>query len=200
MLSRTEALEQIGFNGAALRRARSGRYTLPELRAAIAASTGPRSGERGVRNQDSRCHRRRGRFNGAALRRARSDAGSRLPQGVAGFASTGPRSGERGVTARRRRRRWRKCFNGAALRRARSAACNAPTVRTRGASTGPRSGERGVRAVACRSCRNRRASTGPRSGERGVGNAVRAYCLGCICFNGAALRRARSGAQAGWAW
>ena len=112
----------LSFNGAALRRARSG--------------GGGGLGER-----------RAQRFNGAALRRARS--GDVAVFGVAPLdASTGPRSGERGVTvehvgacvtlvALQRGRapesaEWRKHnpppnpakrFNGAALRRARSAPC-----------------------------------------------------------------------------
>ncbi len=60
------------------------------------------------------------------------------------------------------------------------------------ASTGPRSGERGVLGEAAAQVLREAASTGPRSGERGVGSTRCTPRRGCIGFNGAALRRARS--------
>ena len=84
-----------GFNGAALRRARSAPPLHPRGASPV-ASTGPRSGERGVVD--------RFRNGGREV-----------------IASTGPRSGERGVAGRRGRTpHYRRRFNGAALRRARS--------------------------------------------------------------------------------
>ncbi len=118
-----ETNEMIGFNGAALFRARSGTEAKGEATLAIAASTGPRSFERGVWVKVEQKHYRqpllqRGRalssaecqprqssemkelgcFNGAALFRARSVDGGQPKQWSSDPASTGPRSFERGVS------------------------------------------------------------------------------------------------------
>ena len=60
-----------GFNGAALGRARRFGLTSLDLTGQGAASTGPRSGERGDRWPPSPYARHEHRFNGAALGRAR---------------------------------------------------------------------------------------------------------------------------------
>ena len=81
-------------------------------------------------------------------------------------------------------------FNGAALRRARIFCDDSFDHEFGTASTGPRSGERGYvdRGVLPGPPNN--ASTGPRSGERGYHAAALADAEQ-LCFNGAALRRAR---------
>ncbi len=134
------------FNGAALRRARSGERrglcsgsetcfngaALRRARSAPARSAG---------NKPSRS------FNGAALRRARSETCGLQELALEQEASTGPRSGERGVHLLHAR-----TLRNVSLQRGRA----------------PESAEW------CRSrnwaiCANK-ASTGPRSGERGVAN------------------------------
>ena len=84
------------FNGAALRRARSGRRRRPAQQAQRAPSTGPRSGERGVSDFTTQI------ITAANLQRGRAPESAEWP-GTAAHAggrlspSTGPRSGERGV-------------------------------------------------------------------------------------------------------
>ncbi len=162
------------------------------LHAARAASTGPRSGERGdVVDQEvvdgSQCS-----FNGAALRRARRLLVEFAPPAGLELASTGPRSGERGD-------------EGSPHRRSHGVrASTGPRSGERGddrtfhglpnhgpASTGPRSGERGDLVAGHRRQAAALASTGPRSGERGDARSPLDWRRGRACFNGAALRRAR---------
>ena len=163
-----------GFNGAALRRARSLAWCCFAWREKN-ASTGPRSGERGVNNEVEACRPLEWLQRGRAPESAESARGHR-PRGQGQPASTGPRSGERGVKPVVDRRRAKtKRFNGAALRRARSRVRgDLGAGRGLGASTGPRSGERGVVPPRHRAHRRHPASTGPRSGERGVAREVAA--------------------------
>ncbi len=80
------------------------------------ASTGPRSGERGVTRRESARRLTKTRFNGAALRRARSVDSTNKLSFTAQLASTGPRSGERGVV----RAHVILCFRAEQLQRGRA--------------------------------------------------------------------------------
>jgi hypothetical protein len=70
-------------------------YAKRDLAAAQAASTGPRSGDRGEFDAPDCTVRSRPCFNGAAVRRPRRERRSRDGAAEAS-ASTGPRSGDRG--------------------------------------------------------------------------------------------------------
>ena len=59
------------------------------------------------------------------------------------------------------------------------------------ASTGPRSNERGDGLHSESTDKNRNASTGPRSNERGDQAGLFWLGIASLCFNGAALKRAR---------
>ena len=169
-----------GFNGAALGRARRVESFTVQKLGPGAASTGPRSGERGevARNVELEClgPLQRGRARESAERTEGGGEGERSYR-----ASTGPRSGERGEQAGDR-------GDGGAGQ----------------ASTGPRSGERGELVRRVGGATGGGASTGPRSGERGERSSE--ACPGCRAsrFNGAALgraRRAETGSTQRWsAW
>ena len=166
----------------------------PSRRSGVtAASTGPRSGERGVNTAVAR-----GKARGLASTGPRSgERGVAVVDEVAvaaGRASTGPRSGERGVASARATGSGIRAMlqRGRAPESAESALLERARNRSRVASTGPRSGERGVQLGTVLFEVLGHASTGPRSGERGVDSPTRRWCRGSGRFNGAALRRARS--------
>ena len=135
---------------------------------AFQASTGPRSGERGVFSLYYFCGLRLTASTGPR-------SGERgvtlcdIAQSSHRPASTGPRSGERGVAAFRRE-----------------------IKEVASASTGPRSGERGVAVFKESKAFKARASTGPRSGERGVARRARRQRVRCW------LQRGRAPESAEW--
>ena len=137
---------------------------------------------------------RNGRFNGAALRRARSaevcTLCGKLERGFNGAALRRARSGRDEGLGRHAQHR----FNGAALRRARSAPCWIVWDKLNGASTGPRSGERGVGILANPTAAMLLLQRG-RAPESAECDALHGEHRTRFGFNGAALRRARSGPQ-----
>ena len=144
------------------------RLGLGNLSQINAASTGPRSHERGDKTP--------------------ADARKSIMR-----ASTGPRSHERGDPQRFvGQAGLSQCFNGAALSRARRCPSGLhPRGIQRAASTGPRSHERGDKTITRGLPSLAAASTGPRSHERG--DLAKAATKRAMhrCFNGAALSRAR---------
>ncbi len=156
------------------------------------ASTGPRSFERGIEfgNVIERSHYRR--FNGAALFRARNSG--RFPlhalerpsfNGAALFRA-------RNCVFRTKYPRFPARFNGAALFRARNSRGTQPAKQPPAASTGPRSFERGIISIIFSPLGHKMASTGPRSFERGIRHNIPIARATQLCFNGAALFRARN--------
>ena len=208
---------QARFNGAALRRARSA--TAPQTHIAMpvplqrgrapesaeceppaqptdgpdTASTGPRSGERGVEpkaaGSATLTKLQRGRAPESAECRTSAPVHSRNKWLQRGRA---PESAEWRRERSDRSNHHRLLQRGRAPESAECSPSSFATSRQWVASTGPRSGERGVApSVALRVTRVF-ASTGPRSGERGVVVSITLFAAAFLCFNGAALRRARS--------
>ena len=194
-----------GFNGAALRRARSHRGSAASQPHEKTASTGPRSGERGVEVLGEQANIRIGALQrGRAPESAESSPESvvaaclislqrgRAPESAESFrwcpfspllevASTGPRSGERGVADALGASQSRTSFNGAALRRARSlnrsghVFCVRAPLQRGRAPESAESPSCGSQPTPCR-----RASTGPRSGERGVVHTAPPFGSECV--------------------